>query len=495
MDAGSQDLDLYSRLLCKHQKIEDLIVQLQQKQSRVKAKLDIQRVRTLDACHKRVRSRSPVVTTEDSCVHNKKQCNELQEVKQKNESSEHAIPQVESNFQQPNVTSQSFEKKSIVQPQVQQPNEGAVSCQKTTLQHEKNQKIKVERSEALRKDVAVQQVNDMNIPFAQLSGFSQAAALVKVGTSLVAGRGIFAAVDLPKNYILAKYCSKTKIGKPPRWGTYYGLVFGDNSEFYVDGLTPDGKIEEWSALINHSSAFNCKFDVHRNIVTTKKVKRGDEMFIDYGANYWKDALPELAQFNRLTLNAFFSHKPNDAQRRLIANVHSFVDVKAMWAKLEQKIQKEICKRQHRTQAKIERLILQNALFCKRCGVDDFGNQLQTNHAVSQSCDEDTDGEVDVVGDSPTVHAKMNKNFWNMFPENCSMDLYVLQTKSEKMRKFFLQKKNVWLKWSPLTCWNLKSSDLKRLSLQEDIPHSSIIVARNPVTNAWHSLYWCLPTIA
>lgn len=97
-----------------------------------------------------------------------------------------------------------------------------------------------------------------------------------------AGRGVFA---------------KRALSRGERLGVYRGLVYADHEEYdsrYAltygrKNIVGNNAYSNWTSYINDvvgsDNTVNCRFK-DQSIVTTRAVHRGEELFIDYGPNYW-----------------------------------------------------------------------------------------------------------------------------------------------------------------------------------------------------------------
>lgn len=122
-----------------------------------------------------------------------------------------------------------------------------------------------------------------------------AARGVRVARSTVpaAGRGVFAAVDLPARRLLGVYrgvklsaseydAAFASAERPP---TY---VLQVSPRVYVDAADPAAR--NWTALINDprgtGATANVEFTAGGHIKTLRAIAAGEELLIDYGAAYW-----------------------------------------------------------------------------------------------------------------------------------------------------------------------------------------------------------------
>ena len=118
--------------------------------------------------------------------------------------------------------------------------------------------------------------------------------------SKIHGTGVYASEDIPKNTKIIEYIGE-KISKKEgdvrsekrirrylnskETGSVY--IFELNSKYDIDGSKRYNK----ARYINHSCSPNCEVDIIRGriwISSIKKIKKGDELFYDYGYEFDKD---------------------------------------------------------------------------------------------------------------------------------------------------------------------------------------------------------------
>jgi len=118
---------------------------------------------------------------------------------------------------------------------------------------------------------------------------------VRVRVSKIHGRGVFAKVDIPKGTRIIEYIGEkiTKaesdrradvvLQKSKLKGTGAVYIFQLNQRYDIDGNVKSNL----ARYINHACETNCESDVIRGhiwIVATKNIKKGEELFYDYGYN-------------------------------------------------------------------------------------------------------------------------------------------------------------------------------------------------------------------
>jgi len=109
------------------------------------------------------------------------------------------------------------------------------------------------------------------------------------------GRGVRAKIDLLKNTKIGCYIGPivTNENKDVDWIYAFQYVFKNTG---VDG----SKIESMTSLLNHADKPNCDVffqihsiygieEIHLTFFLNKDVKMGEEIFIDYGTEYWENA--------------------------------------------------------------------------------------------------------------------------------------------------------------------------------------------------------------
>lgn len=109
------------------------------------------------------------------------------------------------------------------------------------------------------------------------------------------GRGIRAKTSLPKDFCIGCYIGELLKNSEKEENWKYGFCYVLNG-YYIDGSTFDSI----TSLINHSNKPNLdvKFEVHNvdeimelhiTFYTNKEIDPKEELFIDYGSEYWEHA--------------------------------------------------------------------------------------------------------------------------------------------------------------------------------------------------------------
>lgn len=111
------------------------------------------------------------------------------------------------------------------------------------------------------------------------------------------GYGVRVKKDLSENTKIGCYIGPLIFGKnddDEKWIYSFQYVFSDSA---IDGSTK----ESMTSLLNHSNKPNCNVDfeihsvdgieeIHLTFCLNKDVKMGEEVFIDYGEDYWRYAV-------------------------------------------------------------------------------------------------------------------------------------------------------------------------------------------------------------
>eukprot|EP00455_Lapot_gusevi_P038328 TRINITY_DN4294_c0_g1_i9.p1 TRINITY_DN4294_c0_g1~~TRINITY_DN4294_c0_g1_i9.p1 ORF type:complete len:174 (-),score=55.42 TRINITY_DN4294_c0_g1_i9:455-919(-) len=122
-----------------------------------------------------------------------------------------------------------------------------------------------------------------------------------------AGMGLFAGMDLPADTIVMYY-----EGVVLSEEQYERLAAADDTEYvlyiwnrgvYVDGKDPNTS-QFKTRFLNHSCApkANLKWGDDGALVTLRPIKKGEEMYVDYGSDYWTPE--ETAAINNATIAAY-----------------------------------------------------------------------------------------------------------------------------------------------------------------------------------------------
>ncbi len=191
----------------------------------------------------------------------------------------------------------------------------------------------------------------MNVPESVVPNmpFKAAGQILQVRRSRVAGCGVFACKNIPRGVNFGRYAPFSHpISPPPHAGTFYGLeipVFDQTQLIFVDAMDDSGNISHFTGLINHSFANNVEFRPNGSVQTIRNIKKGQELFINYGVEYWRCACDDLRNVPEMWIYALLTHLRSKKQQKLVDDVINVrIDVPAMWRKLTHEIKLEKMKR-------------------------------------------------------------------------------------------------------------------------------------------------------
>jgi len=107
--------------------------------------------------------------------------------------------------------------------------------------------------------------------------------LLRVGPSQIAGHGLFAAVDIPKDTPIIEYTgekiSTCESQRRLAQGNVY--IFRLNYRFAIDGQS----LENLARYINHSCDPNCAADTRKGqiwMIAVRDIRAGEELTANYG---------------------------------------------------------------------------------------------------------------------------------------------------------------------------------------------------------------------
>lgn len=124
---------------------------------------------------------------------------------------------------------------------------------------------------------------------------------VKVKKSSIpnAGMGLFVTADLNKEELISLYSGDVLTAKEhceryPRCNGFYGIQLKAYNMF-IDAVDKKSCLARWVNDARDSSRYNCEFRLlkaeqfmHIVLRTTRVVKEGEELFVDYGKDYWEN---------------------------------------------------------------------------------------------------------------------------------------------------------------------------------------------------------------
>ena len=133
----------------------------------------------------------------------------------------------------------------------------------------------------------------------------------------IAGDGIFTKVNISNGFSFGRYCQGRCTQKVPKIAqncvAYYGLTFVNerDEKVYIDGLDAYGKVFHWTAKINHSFHANVQIEPNGELLAMRNIACDEELFINYGLSYWKNALPALKHFSLQQIHLLFQFCPEE----------------------------------------------------------------------------------------------------------------------------------------------------------------------------------------
>ncbi len=107
----------------------------------------------------------------------------------------------------------------------------------------------------------------------------------------VSGRGIFATEEIPKGVCIFEYIG-TPVPESKQESSEGRYLFWTGKKKMVNGNVP----ENIARHINHSCRPNCEADGPDGrifILTTRKIKAGEEINYDYGKGYFNDYIKPI----------------------------------------------------------------------------------------------------------------------------------------------------------------------------------------------------------
>jgi uncharacterized protein len=102
----------------------------------------------------------------------------------------------------------------------------------------------------------------------------------------IAGLGLFAGEDIPKGACVIEYKGRI-ISEKEEYTSRSKYLFSINSKKTIDGQARSNT----ARYINHSCRPNAEAEVIKGrvlIMTKRKIKTGEEIFYDYGKEYWNE---------------------------------------------------------------------------------------------------------------------------------------------------------------------------------------------------------------
>ena len=99
-----------------------------------------------------------------------------------------------------------------------------------------------------------------------------------------AGRGLFAMENIPANICFMEYKGR-EISEDEKYTSNSKYLFEINNKVTIDGYIKNNP----ARFINYACRPNAEFDTYKNkvfVFSTKKIKAGEEITIDYGKEYF-----------------------------------------------------------------------------------------------------------------------------------------------------------------------------------------------------------------
>ncbi|MFM7217444.1 MAG: SET domain-containing protein [Bacteroidota bacterium] len=121
---------------------------------------------------------------------------------------------------------------------------------------------------------------------------------LRVRTSKIpgSGKGLFTTVDIPKGAFVTEYRGRLcKWSKVKDQDGYNGYIFKLNNTWAIDAL---GTLTAKGRYANDARGLNRLAGCRNNseyvtrgkrcfIATTRRIRKGEELFVDYGQAYWR----------------------------------------------------------------------------------------------------------------------------------------------------------------------------------------------------------------
>jgi hypothetical protein len=186
--------------------------------------------------------------------------------------------------------------------------------------------------------------------------------IVEIRKSAVGGNGVFMLENIGRHHVFGRYCWNVLCTKPqPEKDSvsFYALQCARGTyTIEVDGMDSRGKVSHWTAMINHSFKPNVQFCLNGDMQSKRRIMAGEELFVDYGFEYWIGCLPEMKDYSERHYLALLTadHQRSKTQKACVASLSKRIDVPAMFARLDAKIAKEASRRRNQdpTQRALQR---------------------------------------------------------------------------------------------------------------------------------------------
>ena len=113
--------------------------------------------------------------------------------------------------------------------------------------------------------------------------------VIKKSTIDKAGLGLFAAKQFAAGDVVGTYRGEMHVNKSNIKGAYGMCVtfpLGNESKYYIDGVNdPLGKMNNSQDKAGNNVVAASKYGP--KLIANKDIHKGDEMFLDYGGEYWE----------------------------------------------------------------------------------------------------------------------------------------------------------------------------------------------------------------
>ncbi len=105
-----------------------------------------------------------------------------------------------------------------------------------------------------------------------------------------AGQGAFIDVDVKKGSLLGKYIgepltNEEYVNKYPDGKSFYVLAVPGEEDMFVDASDPSKS--NWTRYINHDKKSNVRWEIGGDVIATRNIPAGSELYLNYGKQYWK----------------------------------------------------------------------------------------------------------------------------------------------------------------------------------------------------------------
>ena len=108
-----------------------------------------------------------------------------------------------------------------------------------------------------------------------------------------AGKGLFTKVDIKKGQLISMFQGTRTFKQPPNKYMTYVVYVSDGSyinTFHIPGKAKYANDAQYNSLYNNNSDITeCEVDgiLESFLIATRDIKAGEEIYLDYGSEYWK----------------------------------------------------------------------------------------------------------------------------------------------------------------------------------------------------------------